>query len=200
MILLTAAIDSRYRFGELLNQKRLLSKAVEIGTHRGTFAEKFLMQWSEGTYYGIDPWDNVPPDFVDQLQYLEGGGKDRAGDYTNARIALRPWTLRSRAELIKATSAEAVTRFKDGSLDFVYIDGDHSYKHVCEDLALYYPKLHSGGIMAGHDFMCPWEIKGGWAQFIQPAVFEFCNKHAIQFVQLVVERDGSPYSFYFEKP
>ena len=42
---------------------------------------------------------------------------------------------------------------EDESLDFVYIDARHDYCSVAEDMALYWPKLRQGGILAGHDYM-----------------------------------------------
>ena len=41
------------------------------------------------------------------------------------------------------------------NLDFVYIDGNHSYKYVKEDLELYYPKVKDGGLVGGHDYNEP---------------------------------------------
>jgi predicted O-methyltransferase YrrM len=47
---------------------------------------------------------------------------------------------------------DALEYFKDGQLDFIYIDGDHRYEGVLADLTNWKPKLRAGGIMAGHDF------------------------------------------------
>lgn len=41
------------------------------------------------------------------------------------------------------------------SLDFVYIDGDHSYEAVKKDLEAWYPKVKSGGMFCGHDYNYP---------------------------------------------
>ena len=40
-------------------------------------------------------------------------------------------------------------------LDFIFIDGDHSYERCYEDLNLWYNKVRPGGIFAGHDFSLP---------------------------------------------
>ena len=37
-------------------------------------------------------------------------------------------------------------------LDFVYIDANHNYECVKEDIEHWYPKVKVGGIIAGHDF------------------------------------------------
>ena len=56
-------------------------------------------------------------------------------------------------DLVRKTSAEASRDFADGSLDFVYIDGNHMYDYVFEDLSVWYPKVRVGGIMSGHDYL-----------------------------------------------
>jgi hypothetical protein len=43
--------------------------------------------------------------------------------------------------------------FKDNSLDYIYIDGNHDYDHAKQDLKLWWPKLRPGGLMAGHDYL-----------------------------------------------
>ena len=58
-----------------------------------------------------------------------------------------------RASIIKADSIEASKQFDDGSLDFVYLDADHSYAGCMRDLHAWYPKLRVGGAMSGHDFI-----------------------------------------------
>jgi predicted O-methyltransferase YrrM len=53
------------------------------------------------------------------------------------------------------TSDEAVTQFDDLSIDFIYIDGCHTYEAVKKDLQNYYPKIKHGGIISGHDYGGP---------------------------------------------
>ena len=47
---------------------------------------------------------------------------------------------------------EAVKQFKDGSLDFVYIDGNHTFEYVINDIAEWSKKVRKGGIISGHDY------------------------------------------------
>lgn len=48
-------------------------------------------------------------------------------------------------------SVIAACTFADDSLDFVWLDGDHSFDGVTNDLFSFYPKMKSGGVIAGHD-------------------------------------------------
>lgn len=56
---------------------------------------------------------------------------------------------------IRSTSTEASTLYEDNSLDFILIDAAHDYENVLLDLQHWYPKLRTGGIIAGDDL--PWE-------------------------------------------
>ena len=51
-----------------------------------------------------------------------------------------------------AIDPEAFDAMPDVSLDFVYIDGDHSFDHAMLDLILWSRKVRPGGIVAGHDY------------------------------------------------
>lgn len=59
---------------------------------------------------------------------------------------------RSEYALYKSTSEKASTLFKDDSIDFCFIDGDHAYESVKKDLELYWPKIKKDGIISGHDY------------------------------------------------
>ena len=48
-------------------------------------------------------------------------------------------------------SATAATIFADGIADMVFIDADHRYKSVKQDLKLWWPKVKEGGVLCGHD-------------------------------------------------
>ena len=49
------------------------------------------------------------------------------------------------------SSKDAANELADNSFDFVFVDADHSMKSVLADLDNYWPKVRSGGIIAGHD-------------------------------------------------
>ena len=47
---------------------------------------------------------------------------------------------------------DAVKDFENESLDFVYIDGDHNFRHTAEDVYEWSKKVRKGGAVAGHDY------------------------------------------------
>jgi predicted O-methyltransferase YrrM len=60
---------------------------------------------------------------------------------------------RYNCEIIRKTSMDAVKDFVDNSLDFVYIDGNHKFEYVVNDLAEWSKKVRPGGIVSGHDWI-----------------------------------------------
>jgi len=70
---------------------------------------------------------------------------------------------------LKMKSLDAVSKFEDSSLDFVFIDGSHEYEDVKDDIKAWLPKVKPGGILAGHDYY----IEGtDWFPGVKKAVNE----------------------------
>ena len=77
----------------------------------------------------------------------------------------------------KMTSEEAAILIADGSLDFAFIDACHLYDDVRQDIALWYPKIKVGGLVAGHDYVAS---EGSWVGRtwgVKKAVDEFAAVH-----------------------
>lgn len=183
----------------ILNELRLTGEAVEVGTHRGEYASCFLEKWNGRMLWCVDPWEN-PAGYEQQALTLAYSDGNRNNDYAACLKALRKVDPRGkRHNLLKLVSLEAATVFKDGSLDLVYIDGDHTRPAIDNDLEAWWPKLKKGGLLAGHDFICPNEFKGGWGQHIQPAVMKFAFEQEVS-VYLLAEMDNSPWSYYMVRP
>lgn len=130
---------------------------VEIGTAEG-YTTKYLLETVPNlTLYGIDPytpyrdWDGRMLDYIDADYNMFMNKVEKFAGYQH----------------IRNTSDFATHIFKDGDLDFVFIDGLHTYEQVSKDCENYWPKLKSGGIMIGHDFS---RIQG-----VNDAVNEFAS-------------------------
>jgi len=61
-----------------------------------------------------------------------------------------------RIKWIGKPSVEAAKEIPDKSLDLVFIDANHKYRHVKEDIMAWLPKARDGGMLCGHDY-CPAE-------------------------------------------
>jgi predicted O-methyltransferase YrrM len=55
--------------------------------------------------------------------------------------------------LIVDKSIEAAKQFENKSVDFVFIDAAHEYEDVQNDIEAWLPKIKTGGIIAGHDYI-----------------------------------------------
>ncbi len=141
------APKSRYRFGEFLNSHGLTGIGVEVGSCEGMFACDLLYTWTGDKLYMVDAWRHL--EFWKDA--LSVGRDESLHRMLNA--AARVYKFQSRAVLIRDLSVEASKLFRDGTLDFVYIDANHSYEAVSEDLQWWWPKVKSGGILAGHDYI-----------------------------------------------
>lgn len=133
-----------YSILEYLNESK--SKVgVEIGVFKGEFSKSILENW-EGTLYLVDPWRALGQEYVDSSnhEFHSTAYKDTINSIDG---------FEDRAIMIRSLSSQAVDLFEDGSLDYVYIDGNHAYDFVKQDLEIWWPKLKSGGLMAGHDYL-----------------------------------------------
>lgn len=72
-------------------------------------------------------------------------------------------------EFIHAPSVHAAKLFDDNSLDLVFLDGDHTYKSVVQDIVAWFPKIKENGILAGHDYDDFWPgVKQGVNEALSP--------------------------------
>lgn len=119
---------------------------VEVGSFRGEFANHILKNWN-GTLYMVDVWREL-----DSNSYA---------DISNKKVEEFIWydAMKSvkgyedRALMIRMYSNQASKLFADDSLDFIYIDANHKYEYVKEDIEIWWPKLKSGGMICGHDYI-----------------------------------------------
>jgi len=192
-------LSSRNQLPKLLNRRKLLGTAIEIGTHQAEYAEIFLSIWKGETLYCIDPWQNTSSDYEQQAQSLPEAKETRIHDLDIAKRRLQRFG--KRAVIVPKTSQEALTtQMNLSSADFVYVDGDHTEDAVFNDLNLAWSVLERGGILAGHDIICPNEVRGGWGQFIQLALTRFCDSFSNTiYVYLIKEEGGLPWSYFMIK-
>lgn len=126
---------------------------VEVGVWKGDFAKEILKQCEHiERYYMIDPWAmltdwNKPFNVESQIfneVYAEAMSKTA---FASDRIVV----LRGRTK-------EVIADIPDESLDFAYIDGDHTLRGITIDLIKLLPKIKNDGFIAGDDFIAnPWQ-------------------------------------------
>lgn len=168
----TKTLTHRESFGYWLNEAGLIGDGVEIGSAFGNYSSRILSVWKGRNLFMVDPWENLP-----DTEYRENH-KDVPYDnwYKSCQhlAASDP-----RAVLIKKRSAEAAPDFKHSSLDFAYIDGNHDYAFVMQDMDLWYPRIKPGGVLCGHDFYD--RMDGGAWCGVCSAVLRWMQEHNMVF-------------------
>ena len=139
----------RHQLPTLLNFLHLTGEGVEVGVRDGAYSEIILHYGDLFKLYSVDPWREFSKDVYNDGSNVEQKKQDELYEYTKKRLE----QFGARSEILRKTSGEAAPLFKDNSLDFVYIDANHSYEAVQEDIALWWPKLKEGGVFAGHDYV-----------------------------------------------
>lgn len=110
---------------------------VEIGVHLGVNAFNMLSVLPNlKMLYLVDP-------YLDD-RYGTGG-------YRKGVMLSHLKRFDDRITLVQNSSSVAVDSIPDG-VDFVFIDGNHDYGFVKDDIGLYYPKIVMGGVLGGHDY------------------------------------------------
>ena len=125
----------------LLNRKNLIG--IEIGCYAGESTSVFLRSNAFRKFYCVDPWipDYDSKTVITRNDLIEA---EKVFDrkFANSDIVTK----------VKMKSDDAVSLFANASIDFLYIDGDHNYESVRNDILHYVPKVKSDGIISGHDY------------------------------------------------
>ena len=136
---------TRADFVQLINE-RDYKTVIEVGVGYGGYSQWLVSQCPNIVLYAVDPFE-VP---------AEAGFKP--GGFESTLKRLDPW-LRTgfdprgiRAYICPVSSVEAAKAVEDKTVDFIYIDGDHSYEAVKADLEAWLPKMRPGGFLSGHDY------------------------------------------------
>jgi hypothetical protein len=167
-------VPHRNDFPYLLNYFGLAGEGVEVGTCRGTYAHRLLSGWHGKMLHCVDPWR----DFTAESNYVDRDNVTQAEqDQRYAETQRRLARFRGRHHLHRLTSLEGSTLFGNRELDFVYIDAQHHYEAVCEDLACWSPKVRPGGFLAGHDYLDQLRVEGQYG--VKCAVDEWAAERGL---------------------
>jgi len=120
---------------------------AEIGVWDGDFSEQILAITKPEKLHLVDPW-LFQPDFRNSAFGREAHRDKMDDKYLAVKEKFKD---DSRVTLHRMMSDEALESFDDGSLDWVYLDGNHNYEVVSNDLALALAKVKPNGVIAGDD-------------------------------------------------
>ena len=115
---------------------------AEIGVWDGGFSEKILATTEPQTLHLIDPW-LFQPDFNNSAFGREAHRNKMDGKYLAVKEKFKG---DERVVIHRKMSDEALNGFGDASLDWLYLDGNHNYEVVSNDLKLALRKVKPNGM------------------------------------------------------
>ena len=130
-----------------------VTHGVEVGVFLGQLS-RYLLENLPGLHLTlVDPWARAEPGSRYHASGEWHGTLTHWQQESFYRETLgRTDEFSARRTVLRMPSVQAATRVPDGSQDFVFIDGEHTYEAVCEDIAAWKPKVRPGGLLCGHDY------------------------------------------------
>ena len=120
---------------------------VEIGTFFGKSA----------SFMGVEIYNSKKPITFDTIDTFQGSpaeieGKHQVFKNTDVETIARANLRGLPVNVLKGESLKLVKKYKNKSLDFVFIDGSHEYEDVKADILAWKKKVKKGGFIGGHDY------------------------------------------------
>ncbi len=168
------------------------SVCAEIGVDEGAFSEQILRTVEPRRLHLVDPWRHEQGDLYRESRY---GGLGPTGQadmderYEKVRERFDEEVRNGQVCIHRALSSSIYENFEDHYFDWVYVDGNHLYEFVKQDLELCYPKVKLGGYITGDDY----GARGWWENGVQRAVDEFVRRRPgltlrVNGTQFVIEK------------
>lgn len=167
-------IDSRECFHQVLNLPNN-ANIMEIGVYKGDYAEYILDYLNPNKLTLIDSWEDTN---------IMSGDKDGNnvetinGSYLYQNVLNR---FKNNENVLILRQPSYTVNMQESSVDMIYIDADHSYEGVKQDLNLALKWSKPGGWICGHDYSMNYAKAQNHYDFgVKKAVDEFCIKHGLR--------------------
>jgi len=170
-------------------------RGAEVGCFAGRLSAFWLYIMPQLEVTMVDRWQAVAPD----SRYARSGDdfakRLTQHDFDDARERAAQQTAfaADRVRFVQADTVKGADQVEDGSLDFVFIDAEHTYEAVKADIQAWYPKVRAGGIVSGHDID---QDKRYPRWGVRRAVEEFRNEQGIK----TPLECGAVHTWFFGKP
>jgi hypothetical protein len=195
---LTAGAKTRTAQWNNILQAAAPKTAAEFGVWKGNFASKILEK-SEfiELYYMIDPWAYLPD--WNRAKNVE---TENFEDIFAQAMAATEFAAEKRV-VLRGKTKDVIHKIPDQSLDFAYIDGDHTLRGITIDLIKALPKMKPGGLIGGDDFFPkPWPQSNKFEPtMVCPYSIYFAEAHDLPFFCLpfdqflILNQPGAGFSF-----
>lgn len=176
------SIKHRTELIGLMPKRKLVG--AEIGVASGLNSNDMLVNWNVKMLYLVDNWITISD------QKGDAASPQSWHDFNLESTKRIMKNHKGKFKILQGMSIEMSKEVKNNSLDFIYIDGDHSYEGVMNDLKHWVPKVKKGGLISGHDYL-------NEAYGVFSAVSDFC---ADQYTPITIpEHKTEDAGFYFIK-
>jgi len=119
-----------------------LRYGVELGVEKGLFSKHLCETVADIHLVSIDAW-------AAYKGYREHVSQEKLETfYEKATQRLSPYNC----DIIRGYSMDVVKTFNDETFDFVYLDGNHDFVNIANDIVEWEKKVRVGGIVSGHDY------------------------------------------------
>lgn len=175
-------MEIRYRteLNKLLPKRQLVG--AEIGVAEGLHARDMLENWKIKKLYLVDAWKTMD-------QFGDASNEQAWHDENLANVKILTEPHKKKVKFLRGHSVKMSEKVEDESLDFIYLDGDHSYEGVLADLMAWVPKVKKGGLVSGHDY-----LNNNYG--VQEAVLKFAEGKTVEITRENKDEDAG---FYFFK-
>jgi len=103
------------------------------------------------TLYGIDPYKP----YMDWNRMIDEEFITNVKNTAFDNIYNHTGELQNKVHFFEDYADNVLNSIPDNSLDFIFIDGDHSYEYAKNDITKWWSKVKVGGLFSGHDFSLP---------------------------------------------
>lgn len=133
-------------------------RGAEVGVYYGRMSRRLLEHMPGLTLYMVDCWKEYSDDQKSGSARLSKINQEKWDAIKNTAYGIVD-DYKDRAIILEGDSVAMADEVEDASLDFVFIDGDHSYRGVKRDIRAWKPKVKPGGWLMGHDANRPGVLK-----------------------------------------
>lgn len=162
-------IDPR---NELLSLLPKNSIGAEIGTWKGDFAHQIIEKVNPSKIYLVDPYE-YRADYNNSWYGGNNMSQAKMDDiYNDVLQRFQIHIASGKLEVLRQYGPKGLDAISE-SLDWVYIDGDHTYEGVWGDLTAAWRNLKKGGLICGDDYA----LVGWWDDGVTKAFNKFIGEN-----------------------
>ena len=138
------------RIAEMIQEPTNYRKFLELGTYKGNSICSLADEISK--YIDLDEVEVCTIDTFKPTATSSDHWRDEGDLKELCYSNIEKLGMTDIIDVMEGTGHRWVSLFEDEYFDFVFIDADHKYESVKQDIDDWFPKVKVGGILAGHDY------------------------------------------------